>query len=153
MMIQNLHRIYVAGVLIILALSLMPQALAGERVMGNQPQSFYEFWGHFQSGVLTGNKEQVAAVTFFPFKTRGMLDSDPVRLHDRRSFDELFDRLLAQDSGLQKEPEPMRDLIQRTDFSQPKPVKKHNSRERIGTFVFQRLDNRWRFVMAYLDEE
>ena len=121
--------------------------------MGNQPQAFHEFWGHFKSVVLAGNKEQVAAVTFFPFKTRGMLDSDPVRLHDRRSFDELFDRLLAQDSGLKKEPEPMRDLIQRTDFSQAKPVKKHNSRERIGNFVFQRVDNRWRFVMAYLDEE
>lgn len=152
-MTQNLHRIYVARVLFLLALSLIPQAHAREGEVGNQPQAFHEFWGHFKSGVLAGNKEQVAAVTCFPFKTRGMLDSNPVRLHDRRSFDDLFDRLLAQDSGLKKEPEPMRDLIQRTDFSQVKPVKKHNSRERIGNFVFQRLDNRWRFVMAYLDEE
>lgn len=152
-MTQYLRNIHVARVLFLLALSLISHADAREGEVGDQPQAFHEFWGHFKSGVLAGNKEQVAAVTFFPFKTRGMLDSDPVRLHDRRSFDELFDRLLAQDSGLKKEPEPMRDLIQRTDFSQVKPVKKHNSRERIGNFVFQRIDNRWRFVMAYLDEE
>jgi len=152
-MTQYLRSSHVARVLFLIALSLISHAHAREGAVGNQPQAFHEFWGHFKSGVLAGNREQVAAVTLFPFKTRGMLDSDPVRLHDRRSFDELFDRLLAQDSGLKKEPEPMRDLIQRTDFSQAKPVKKHNSRERIGNFVFQRIDNRWRFVMAYLDEE
>lgn len=55
-----------------------------------------------------------------------------------------------QDTGLKKEPEPMRDLIQRTEL---KPVEKQKDMERIGNFVFQRVNNRWLFVMAYLDEE
>lgn len=152
-MTQYLLRMHVVKVLFLVALSLASHVHGYEREVGNQPQAFHEFWVHFKIGVLAGNKEQVAAVTFFPFKTRGMLDSDPVRLHDRQSFEELFDRLLAQDSGLKKEPEAMRDLIQRTDFSGAKSVKKHHSRERIGNFVFQRIDSQWRFVMAYLDDE
>jgi hypothetical protein len=143
-----------AGILLlVMALSFIPAMPVGGEEASTVPQDFHDFWNHFRNSVLDGNKEQVAALTLFPFKTRGMLDSDPIRLHDRSSFKGLFEKLVTQDTGLRKEPEPMRDLIQRTDFINATRAKNTTSTERVGNFVFERVNNRWLFVMAYLDEE
>jgi hypothetical protein len=152
-MTQDRRSIHVVTVLLVLAMSLISDVHACEATASRSSEEFHEFWGHFRTSVLAGDKEGVAALTYFPFKTRGMLDSDPIRLHDRLSFIELFDRLVMQDTGLKRAPEPMRDLIQRTDLPRAKPAKKQVTVRRIGNFVFQRINNEWCFVMAYLDEE
>jgi hypothetical protein len=138
---------------VVLTLCAAFSAFSGQGPPKGAREEFRNFWGQFRSSVLAGDKEQVASLTLFPFKTRGMLDSDPTRLHDRRAFIEMFDKLVMQDTGLKKEPEPMRDLIQRIETPQRQTVHKQQAMERIGNFVFQRIDHEWRFVMAYLDEE
>jgi hypothetical protein len=60
-------------------------------------EGFQKFWSDFRQAVLAGDKEKVASMTQFPFKTRGLLDTDPVSTHDHGGFLRIFDRLLEQD--------------------------------------------------------
>jgi hypothetical protein len=64
-----------------------------------QGESFERFWMVFRQAVLAGDKDRVASMTRFPFETRGTMDDDPVKTHDRASFLRILDRLLTDDDA------------------------------------------------------
>ena len=119
---------------------------------GTSLKDFQSFWSVFREAVLAGNKSRVADLTQFPFQTRGILDSDPIRNHDRIMFVRLFDRLLAQDPGLSPQSETMRALVKRTKTVNGKVLNDGGATARIGTFVFQRNHGEWYFTLAYIEE-
>jgi hypothetical protein len=125
-----------------------PQQTGRESPVG----SFQKFWSDFREAALTGNKDKIASLAEFPFQTRGILDSDPLQMHDRASFLSLFDRLLSQDPGLSREPQTMRSLLERTRSVTGKALDSGGDTARIGAFVFQRIGGRWRFTRAYIED-
>lgn len=111
---------------------------------------FQTFWTEFREAVLRGDKAAVRSMTKFPFKTRSVLDSDPVKTYDQASFNGIYEKLLAQDAGLNPEPEAMRHLIERTKAG--KGFGDGVEMARVGNFVFQKIADRWRFTQAYMEE-
>jgi hypothetical protein len=124
---------------------------------------FRAFWAAFRSAALAGDTARVAALTRFPFRTRGDMDGDRVRRHPRRAFPALFlARALVVDPGLSTEPETMRDLVERTIVPGDGTVDAKGRHARVGAFVFERVAvssptrrraRAWRFVQAYLPDE
>jgi hypothetical protein len=109
------------------------------------------FWGDFRAAVLANDAQKVAALTRFPFKTRGTLDADPVETHDRAWFLDALDRLLAQDPGLSMQPDTMRALIERTRALSAESAG-GRSAARLGDFVFEKTGEKWLFTLAYTAE-
>lgn len=77
----------------------LPLSVSCDRPAGDKQSSadgFRQFWSEFRQAALAGDKEKVASLTWLPFKTRGPLDSDPVRTYERAAFLAVFDKLLAR---------------------------------------------------------
>jgi hypothetical protein len=114
-------------------------------------ESFDTFWARFREAVLAHDAGRVVALTAFPFKTRGPLDSDAVRSHDTAGFRNLFEKLLQQDSGASKDVESMQKFIERTPRVSDKSYGDGGASARVGAFLFQKIEGQWRFVLAYID--
>lgn len=110
---------------------------------------FAGFWADFRAAVLANDAAAVAALTRFPFTTRGPLDRDPVQRHDAAAFGRLLQRLLNQDPGLTREPQTMTDLIRRTANVSAGNVQ--GNQARVGQFVFEKVDGTWMFTQAYIE--
>ena len=135
---------------LLLMIAILPvSVMCRQNMPGRDSQTIEEFWGAFRKAVASKDHNALATLCEFPFKTRGPLDRDPVVDRDRAAFLGMIDRLLNQDPGLRPEPETMRDLIGRTAVLRPSS---DGSSARLGAFVFGRIQGRWRFTMAYLDE-
>lgn len=115
-------------------------------------ESFKKFWSEFREAVLAGDTDKIASMARFPFMTRGILDSDPIKTHDRISFLSIIDHLLDQDPGLSREPETMRSLIERTKIVTSKHLGNGGKTARVGVFVFQKIERNWQFTQAYIEE-
>ena len=142
----------VAALFVVLALQM--SVSCGQTAGDNQSplDGFRKFWSDFRQAALAGNREKVASMTGFPFRTRGPLDSDPVKTYDRASFLGILDKLLEQDSGLGRQPETMRRFIERTATVTDKMLGDGGATARVGAFSFQRMGGLWRFTSAYVDE-
>lgn len=114
-----------------------------------------QFWSEFRQAVIAADEEKIVSITRFPFVVRGPVDSDPVRQYDREGFLAIYEQLLEQDVYLPSKGvivrHSMRELVLR---SQELPADSLVGTEhiRFHQFEFQRLDGRWRFTRAYLDE-
>jgi hypothetical protein len=108
--------------------------------------SFETFWMEFRTAALARDAARIVPLTRFPFETKGVLD-DAAKQNDETAFRALFPRLLEQDVGLSAEPESMLNYMQRNA-----KVTAGEDRVRVGQFVFEKVQNRWMFVSAYLEE-
>lgn len=126
-------------------------ALASGCTGAKSEDTFDAFWTQFREAVLAHDADRVAALTSFPFKTRGPLDSDAVQRHDRAAFRKQLDKWLQQDAGMAKEVEPMLKFIERTPQVRDKSYGDGGDSARVGTFLFQKIEGQWRFVLAYVD--
>jgi hypothetical protein len=137
-------------IVLLFALSL-GGSFAGSTQDETAAKDFQAFWTEFRQAVMANDKEKLASMTRFPFKTRGTMDSDPVKKHAKEAFLNILDKLLRSDPGLSAEPETMRQLIERqtTVTSKEAPTK---SSARIGDFVFEKAQGKWLFTMAFWDE-
>jgi hypothetical protein len=138
---------------LIVLLVVASSACAQRAGSGGSLDGLKKFWSEFRGAVLAGEQAKVVALTQFPFKTRGMMDSAAVVMHDTAAFQTLFPKMLEQDTGLAREPEPMHRLIERTPTVTRKHLSSGGKTARIGNFVFQHVDDTWRFTMAYVEEE
>lgn len=116
-----------------------------------QTESFERFWQAFRQAILAGDRNTIAAVTRFPFETRGPSDDDPVGKRDRAGFPALLDSLLAQESGM-GDSETTRQFIERTTTLTERNVAPGAKEARVGDFFFVNTDGRWWFARAYTDE-
>jgi hypothetical protein len=112
-------------------------------------KEFQSFWTEFRAAVKADDKEKIASLTAFPFKTRGTLDSDPVRKHTKASFLKILDKLLDDDPGLSPKEDKMRSFIERKAEIESKDL--NGDRAQIGNFVFEKAQGKWAFTFAYLD--
>lgn len=113
------------------------------------------FWTQFRQAVIDNDKAAVADMARFPFPVRGADDSDPVKSLDRIGFLNIYERLVAQivyfPSGGQIISRSMRELIH--DAAAPPAADPENGDSmRFHQFEFERIDGRWRLVIAYLEE-
>lgn len=141
-----------AAVLVALALPLCVSCDSAAGDKQNSPDGFRKFWSDFRQATLAGDKGKVASLASFPFKTRGPLDSDPVKTYERAEFLTIFEKLLAQDPGLSREPETMRHFIERTAIVEERMLGNGGRAAKVGAFTFERLGGRWRFTQAYVEE-
>jgi len=141
----------VAGLWLVVALS----AACGQQAPRQEASQagFQAFWSDFRSAVLGGDRAKTLAMTAFPFKTRGPSDADPIISHDAASFSGLLDTLLTQDPGLKPEPETMRAFIERTPTVPTTTMGDGGQSARVGAFVFQWTSGRWKFTMAYTEDQ
>ena len=61
---------------------------------GDVLKGVQKFWLEFREVVLAGDTNRIDRLTVFPFKTRGALDTSPVRNYDRESFHKILGQLL-----------------------------------------------------------
>ncbi|MBI2096501.1 MAG: hypothetical protein HYT43_02625 [Candidatus Taylorbacteria bacterium] len=114
-----------------------------------EAENFQSFWRTFRAAVVAGDTNGVMARTAFPFKTRGPLDDDPVKTHPAEEFPAMLAMLLRQDAGVAAAETPMKDLIARTDTVAERNFDRGHKTVRLGAFVFQVVDGKWWFTMAY----
>jgi hypothetical protein len=138
--------------IIVLLLTLSPGSLFA-RQTGNETavKDFQLFWTEFRQAIMANDKEKVASMTRFPFKTRGPDDGGPFEKYTKASFLKALDEMLQSDPGLIGEPDTMRRFIERQTTVTSKEVGT-NSFARIGDFVFEKARGKWLFTMAYLDD-
>lgn len=109
--------------------------------------TFQTFWSEFRTAALSKDAGRVAALTQFPFKTKGTLDSGPVRTYDAEAFRALLPKLLETDSGLSAEPETMLRYIEKKTTASA-----DGDSARVGSFRFEKTGGKWRFTQAYVEE-
>ena len=121
----------------------------------NQVAEFQAFWDQFRAAVRQKDKAGIAALTSFPFTTRGPLDRDPTIRHSRVWFLKSIDGLLAQKhyryDGPKLQPFTMRELIEEKQTITEKDLSGSN-RVWIEDFVFDKRRGRWLFTFAYTEE-
>jgi hypothetical protein len=135
----------------ILQISLLLLPMANCRAQPTSPAGFQSYWSEFRVAAISGDTDKVAAMTEFPFETKGETDSDPVVKHSRQAFLRLWSKLLASDAGELK-PTSMRQLIDRTTAVPEKSIK-GGAQARVGNFLFLKRQVGWRFTRAYLGDE
>jgi hypothetical protein len=137
----------------VLVLVLGAVSTSGAYAQGSADASFAPFWQSFQQAVRSGDGDRVASVTQFPVAVHGQLDSDKVRRIDQVQFKKELPRWLAQDTGMSAEPEPLRDLILRTDAATIGARAQNRATSgktiRVGAFHFERQGDRWRLTRIY----
>lgn len=116
---------------------------------------FQAFWDQFRSAVLQNDEARIAALTSFPFTTRGPFDKDPTIKHTRAWFLKNLAGLLAQKhyryDGPKLQPFTMRELIEEKHTITEKDLNGGN-RVWIEDFIFDKRRGRWSFTFAYTDK-
>lgn len=114
--------------------------------------SYYVFWTEFRQAVLASDSGKLASLTRFPFVVRGMLDDDPVKKYQKSDFTHLLPILLQQDPGLSETPDTMENLIRKTVKPTPKNLEPAGTSARVGVFSFKKLEGKWYFTEAYIEQ-
>ena len=117
---------------------------------------FQAFWNQFRSAVTQNDKTRIAALTSFPFTTRGPFDRDPTFKHSRAWFLKRIDGLLAQKhyryDGPKLQPFTMRELIEEKQTVTEKDFNGGNNRVWIEDFIFDKRRGHWSFTFAYTEK-
>jgi hypothetical protein len=132
-------------------LVLLLALLAGSSLSA-QSGDIQAFWTEFRQAIKNNDKDKVAAMTRFPFKTRGQTDSDPVKTHNKVSFLKIWDKLMQADPGLGPDADTMRRFVERKPTITSEASASEKGSARVGNFVFDRVQGKWLFTMAFLDE-
>lgn len=116
---------------------------------------FQAFWDQFRAAVVKEDKNEIVALTSFPFITRGPFDKDPTLKHNRAWFLKNLDALLAQKhyryDGPKLQPFTMRQLIEEKQTITEKDLSNRN-RVWIEDFIFDKRGGRWSFTFAYTEK-
>ena len=138
---------------IVLLFAFSPGCLfAGQTGAETEAKDFQAFWTEFRQAIKANDKDKVVSMTRFPFKTRGETDSDPVKTHTKESFLKIWDEMLKADPGLSPETDTMRRFVERKATITSKDLGSGKGSVRIGNFVFEKVQGKWLFTMAYLDD-
>lgn len=117
---------------------------------------FQVFWNQFRAAVLQDDKSQIAALTSFPFTTRGPFDRDPTIKHSRAWFLKKINGLLAQKhyryEGDKLKPFTMRELIEEKQTITVKDFNGGGNRVWMEDFIFDKRRGRWSFTFAYTEK-
>jgi len=114
-----------------------------------------QYWKAFRQAVVENDIKTVMKLTYFPFKVRGVDDSDPVLRYGRNDFKKIYNKLLNQvvllPSGGKVVSKTMYQLIkEKRDVT----AKDYNTPDCIWIyeFKFHRVKGQWLFTWAYFEE-
>ena len=127
-------------------------ASAQSGLVAAQTQSFDRFWAAFRQAILAGDKAAIAAVTRFPFETRGTSDDDPVKTYDRAAFPSVLDTLLAQQSDESLAGETVRQFVERTTTLPQRALGDTGDTAVVGPFSFVKTNGRWQLTRVYTSD-
>jgi hypothetical protein len=133
-----------------------PTAIATEAAT----QTPQQFWSEFRAAAIAADSAALQKLARFPFVTRGATDDDPSISHDEAAFAELLPKILAQDTGLSKEGETVRQYLDShpelpaiaTGAGQSVPMGADATQFVAGPLSFEKIGNRWLWVSAYLED-
>ena len=115
-----------------------------------------EYWIHFRQAIILGEPGKVASMTRFPFRVGGILDSDPVLMHDRKTFPRILARLLMQKIIVVEGGNKMieKTMLQHVQDKKSISAKDYNSPAMVTVelFDFECINGKWLFAGAYLEE-
>ena len=119
-------------------------------VQADVPADAQAFWAKFRTAILADNQDKVISITQFPFKTRGDLDDDPIRSHNKDDFLKIYNKIFNEDSHdatttVKKIIEKKEKLIAK-DFLLKNYI-------RIENLVFEKKKGKWYFTFAYVMED
>jgi hypothetical protein len=124
--------------------------LSATQVRAQPDPSFAPFWSSFRQAVSANDTRALASFTRFPLAVHGQTDSEPVRRVDDARFRAAIAGWLEQDTGMSRQPEPMRALILRTDPAAAARSRGASDRAvRVGSFFFERGPAGWRLTRIY----
>jgi len=107
---------------------------------------FYPFLEKFKSAVVNWDTAQIAALTNFPFPTRGPSDEDPTIYYSRKQFIHMFDVFIHQNDGSNS-----KDTT--TELGNLIKTKKSNDLQQdfaaIDDMMFYKENAVWKFSKAY----
>lgn len=117
------------------------------------PHGAQQYWKEFRNAVLQNNIDAVAGLTKFPFvMSSGTLDTDRKNKSlQRPEFVKAYPRLVKNDPGLSLEPSTMFDVVAQNERLSASACADDGPRFRVGDWVFESTQKRWRFVQAYDD--
>ncbi len=117
--------------------------------------SAQQYWAKFRNAVLQSDVDGVANLSQFPFiVSSGLQDSDRKnKPTSRADFISIYPLLLIKDPGLSLKPSTMWDLISNSKKLTPDFCTSGGGQIRVGDWVFQLKDGKWRFVQVYIDNE
>lgn len=122
-----------------------------------EPNSFdalEAYWPAFRSAVEHNDPEKIAALTRFPFETRGDSDDDAVRKLTREQFLQALDSMLNEDPGLlMNGKETQRQHIARSADLTERQYARGDESARVGVFQFDKQSSRWWFTRAYVSDD
>ena len=136
-----------------------PAATQSQTAPEAATQSPQQFWSEFRVAALAGDSAGLKTIARFPFVTRGTTDDDPAVSHDAAAFAELLPKILAEDTGLSKDGETVREFVERhaelpaipAGGGQSAPVDANATQFSAGPLNFEKIGNRWYWVSAYLE--
>lgn len=123
-------------------------------------QSAQSFWVAFRGAALAKDRAALLALTRFPFITRGATDGDPSVSHDRAAFERILPQILDQDTGLNAAPQTVRQYLESHPSlptiamggGQSQAVAADATQFAAGPLNFQKVNDRWYWTSAYLEE-
>jgi hypothetical protein len=115
---------------------------------------FAAYWPEFREAVASGDRDKIAALTRFPFETRGDSDDDAVRKLGREEFLRALDSMLNEDPGLLVDgKETQRQYIARSAKLNARDYTSGDESAHVGVFLFEKHGNRWWFTRAYVSDD
>lgn len=126
----------------------VPPPGTGPSVAAFADTSLAAFWTHFRHAIEARDTVALLALTDRTFATRGETDDDPWIQRDSAAVVAILDSLLNSDPGLGRE-SSMRAMVLATNTT-GLARQVAGGELRVGSFVFEVRDGRWRWVKAYL---
>lgn len=130
--------------------------ICGGTAHAAEQTSIERYWSEFRQAVLEHKTEKVAAMTRFPLWVRGPGDGDPVTYYKNKDFSPILERLLRQkvlslNGGRVVSKTMLQVIREKTEITQ----KDHLTENVISVeqFQFERINGRWLFTRAYLEEQ
>ncbi len=116
----------------------------------NIENNFNGFWNSFRKAVLSNDYHSILLLTKFPFKIKSTLDNDEVKIVTQKGFAPIYQRLLAENTGLTVKPQIMLKFIEQNPVVVETWI---NSDEAVvGVFRFSKVSGHWYFVSGYLED-
>jgi hypothetical protein len=112
---------------------------------------FQEFWDTFRRAVIDNDYSKIKSLTIFPLETRGEMDSDPIVKYDEKEFEKVIRAYLLQETYLLNEEGSITQLEEIKRTITPETSHTSENEVRIGNLVFEKRDEEWKLVFAYLN--
>jgi|WetSurMetagenome_2_1015567.scaffolds.fasta_scaffold01748_8 hypothetical protein len=147
-------KITIIALLVLLSQNIYDQKETAPQSKDTEVQEFDIFWKKFRQAVIDNDTNKLKTYTIFPFKTRGLYDSDPVVKVHESNFIEVFAAFLISqaDSRNQKNQLEIIKEITKIETLQYGPYTIVNNWARVGDLEFKKAGKQWKLYFAFYND-